>query len=121
MDIANLSVTKFLDTFKSLGIKFSDLETDLLIVVDGRGRMVRVFPGFTAALGYTEADVLGWGIMRIIDARDMPAFIKSFTWPDRKPFRMFHKDGGEVWVKLENWDFADEQQGLLIIRKIERD
>lgn len=114
-------VTEFLITFKNLGIRFSDLETDLLIVVDGRGRITRAFPGFTQALGYTEAEVLGWNIMRIIETRDMPAFVKSFTWPQKRPFRMLHKNNGEVWCRLVNWEFADEQQGLLIIRKIERD
>lgn len=113
-------VTEFLQAFHDLGVAFCDMETDILILLDEQGNIERVYPGFTRALGYTESDVLGYGVLRLVDGRDTAAFVKSFNLlPRPAPFRMFHKDGSEVWVRLEAARFIDKH-GFLIIRKMGR-
>jgi PAS domain S-box-containing protein len=112
-------VTAFLDAFSDTNLQLCDMETDLLIVLDGQGQITRTYPGFTKALGYTEADVLGMNIMRLIESDDVMTFVKAATgFPYPRPFRMTHKGGGVVKVKLEAAQFNDQQCGYLIMRRV---
>jgi PAS domain S-box-containing protein len=111
-------VTAFLDAFRDINLQLCDMETDLLIVLDEQGQITRTYPGFTKALGYSEAEVLGLGIVRLINGDDMMIFVKAATgFPYPRPFKMMHKGGSEVMVRLVAAQFVD-QCGYLIMRRV---
>ncbi len=115
-------VTQFLSAFNDIHVKFADLETDLWIWLDKDGHIKRVWPGFTRALGYTEQDVAGIGITRLVDVNDLAIFIKNFSWYDtkeRRPFRMYHKGGGEVWMRLITVGFARGEAHIILRQRDE--
>lgn len=99
-------VTEFLSAFKDETVRFSDAETDLWILLDGKGCIRRVWPGFTRALGYNEVNIIGNPITDYIDIDTLAVFIKSFGWKNREPFRMLRRGGGLVTVRMEWYEFT---------------
>ena len=96
--MAKHGVTEFLDVFQSDGTIFFDVETDLLVKLDGGGNIMRVNPAFEKELGYSERDVIGKNLIEIAAMRDLDKL-------DPKAFRLLHKGGGEVIVRVEAWKY----------------
>ncbi len=123
------SLTSFLKSFTHYGLRFFDLEPDLLIMLDRYGNIRRVNPAFVAATGRSEADVLGTSIVHLVLDMDLSKFMHAFDLglPRRWPvFRLLHKDAGEIAVQLIRFDFKYIQigshlineDGLLILRPV---
>ena len=108
--MAKHGVTEFLSAFRDTTVRFADHETDLWIELDANGCIQRVWPGFTRALGYAEANILGRPIIDLIDIDTLAMFIKSFGWYDRPypAFRMMHRGGGLVKVRMEWYEFMSD-------------
>lgn len=119
MERPRRGVTEFLNVFRDAAARFADHESDLLILLDKQGCIERVYQGFTQALGYTAADVLGKPIIDFIDIDSLSIFIKSFGWYNapRPPFKMLHKGGGLVDVRMEWYEFQG-YNGYLILRLV---
>lgn len=102
----NRGVTQYLDVLASVYSTFYDIETDALLVLNDKGIVERVSPGFEKLTGYVEADIAGRMITQII------------TFGERDdPIRLLHKGGGEIkcWVVASRF-----RQGkvYLVIRPI---
>lgn len=98
MEKPRRGVTDFLSVFQSDGSIFFDVETDLLIKLDGGGNIMRVNPAFEKTLGYSEFDVIGKNLIEIAAMRDLSKL-------DPKAFRLLKKGGGELIVKVETWKY----------------
>lgn len=111
-------VTEFLQIFQSISQTFLQLESDLLIVLDDFGNIVRVYPGFEKATGRLEYEVLGLPVIALIPQGDLPKFMRSFQ--TMESFRLLHKDHGIVTVYLDNYAFVNIEgikYGFLILRR----
>lgn len=109
-------VTEFLGVFQDVATTFFDLESDILIVLDTRGDIERVNPAWEHVTGYTESEVLRNAIIHYVDVDDYAVFIHAFTDPHPKPFRMLHKGGGVVGVRLVACRFK-QGRGFIVLRK----
>lgn len=114
--MAKHGVTEFLSVFRDEAARFADAETDLLILLDEQGCIARVWPGFTRALGYEEKNILGRPLIDLIDVDTLAMFIKSFGWyPRPYPlFRMLHRGGGMVVVRMEWYEFTKDNCRLIL-------
>lgn len=110
-------VTEFLRVFEDVGATFFDIETDLLIVLDGQGNIERVNPAFERITGYSESDVLGQGIIRLVKMEDWAVFLRTFTAVTPAPFRMLRKFEGEIAVRLMACRFK-QQRGFIVLRRL---
>lgn len=91
-------VTDFLEVFEGDSTIFFDIETDILVKLDGGGNILRVNPAFERVLGYSERDVIGKSLIEISAMHDLDQL-------DPKAFRLLRKNGGEVIVKVEKWKY----------------
>ena len=110
-------VTEFLNAFSDVGATFFEIESDLLICLDERGNISRVNPAFERALNRREADVLGWGMMRLICIDDWAQFLRLFTSPNPPPVRLLKSGSGEIVVRLIAFRFK-MQRGYLAFRPV---
>lgn len=114
--MAKHTVTEFLSVFTDRTAKFADAETDLLILLDSNGCFEYVYAGFTRALGYTETGIHGQAIIDFIDPDTLAMFIKSFGWYSHPypPFKMLHRGGGLVTVRMEWFEFTRDNCWLIL-------
>lgn len=68
---------------------FYDISPDMLIVLDDKGIIERVNPGFTAMTGYAESEVVGSVVTRIIEFDDKDS-----------PLRLMHKNSDEIQCRV---------------------
>lgn len=118
--MARRGVTEFLNVFQDVGTTFFDIESDLLVVLDGQGNIERVNPAFERMLGYSESDVLGMAIIRLVKMDDWAAFLRTFTSTNPAPVRLLCKGQGEIGVRLVACRFKT-QRGYIALRPIGRE
>lgn len=102
-------VTEFLQVFESDKSIFFDIETDLMITLDGGGNVRRVNPAFERVLGYTERDVMGISLVTIISMRDIEIYAPLFVF--------LKKGGGLVTCQVVAWRTRNSQH-YAIFRKV---
>lgn len=116
-------VTEFLRILTSDESTIVDLETDLCIVLDDGGNILRVNQAFERLLGRDEATVIRHGLIDFIHPDDLAAFLHSFDPARNIPsFRMLKFGHGELLVKLMPFKFRrvdGEQRGYIILRPLE--
>lgn len=114
--MAKHGVTEFLQVYEGIAGTFFDIESDLLIVLDKQGGIERVNPSWERITGYTESDVLRNAIIHYVDVDDYARFIRGFTESHPEPFRLLHKGGGLVRVRLIACRFR-QGRGFIVLRK----
>ncbi len=109
-------VTEFLQVFEDFGQQFFSLETDMLVMLDRNGNICRVNPAFETLTGYAESDVLGHGVTHFVDLNDLGKFLNAFTAVKPSPFRMLHKGGGLVTMRLVSWRHRANKSYIILRR-----
>lgn len=100
------------------------MESDLQIVLDAQGNIVKVNPAFEKALGYQEHEVRGVHISDLVHGSDTAKFIRSFSLISGVySFRLLHRGGGDVEVSMVAAQFVrvlDEggRECFLILRTV---
>ncbi len=109
-------VTQFLSAITDPLARFSNHETDLWILLNERGCIKWVWPGFERALGYRVENILGCPIIDFIDIDTLATFIKSFDWYNKPypPFKMLHRGGGLVDVRMEWREFVKDECYIIL-------
>jgi len=115
--VSKHGVTEFLALFADVGTTFFDIESDLLIVLDGQGGIERVNPAFERTLDRIESEVLRVPIIQLIDANDWAKFIRGFTEIHPEAVRMLRKGNGDVLVRLVACRFKGGR-GFIVLRKV---
>jgi PAS domain S-box-containing protein len=111
--VSKHGVTEFLQIFQGDSQVFFDAETDLLIVLDDHGCIVKVNPAFEQRIGYAESRVLGVPIINLMLADDLKS---TSNMP-----RLLHYGGGLVSVSLIDYRYKVTDEGkrwYLILRQV---
>lgn len=116
-----VGVTTWLNSLDSDIRALVDIETDLCIVLDQYGSIIRVNPAFEQRLGYSESDVLRHDIIRYVAVEDLAKFLHSFDArpPGELPpvIRLLKRDHGCIMARLVANRFR-ESRGYLIFRPV---
>lgn len=94
-------VTEFLSIFQGTGATFSDLEPDLLVVLDRNGAIKWVNPAFEKATGYTEYESIGRSLSFCISMTDLENMSPRFHF--------LKKGGGTVKCETVAWRYRNQQ------------
>lgn len=116
--MAPIGVTKWLDSLDGDLRALVEIETDLCVILDQYGSIIRVNPAFEMRLNYAEADVLRHDIIRYIAVDDLAKFLHSFDF-DTKPaiIRLLKREHGYIQARLVAYRFK-ESRGYLIFRPV---
>lgn len=115
--MAKRGVTEYLQVFSDWRIAAFDLESDLIIGLDGDGNIQVVNPAFERVLGYREASVLHKPLIHFVSIRDLSRFIRIFYDRDKESrFNLLHCWTGEVTMQLVDYAFKPDW-GLVILRE----
>jgi PAS domain S-box-containing protein len=93
------------------------LSVDLLIVMDGDGRIVHVNPSWERVLGYRAEDLIGRRVLELPHPDDVTrtaealAAMKAGTPVPNFENRLRHADGHDVWMRWSG--IVDEHEGLI--------
>lgn len=115
------SVTTWLDTFSQVMAVFFDLETDLLVVLDGQGHIERINPAAEKLLGYEPGKLHGAFLIELVSMGDLTTFIEDCRRDNigdtGMPFHLLRRGGGLCRVRLVKfWFEKTSQQSYLILR-----
>jgi PAS domain-containing protein len=115
-------VTEFLQVFSGDESTFVNIETDMLVVLDESGNILRVNPAFEKSLNRQEIDVLRNGFIRYVHQDDLAKFMHSFDDSSKAdPFRISKMEHGFITVRLSAYKFRRTEDGLrgyLVLRLI---
>lgn len=114
-------VTTWLDAFSQVMAVFFDLETDLLIMLDGSGRIARINPAGEQRLGYEPGGLHQVYLIELVSMGDLTVFIEDCRRTDigetGREFNLLRRGGGLCRVRLVKFHFERLiQQSYLILR-----
>ncbi|MCC7550006.1 MAG: PAS domain S-box protein, partial [Methanobacterium sp.] len=101
-------------------------QTDLVVKVDTKGRLLFVSPSYCEMFGKTEEELLGKKFMPLVHEEDIETTEKSFNCVFKPPYTCFHeqrvmaKDGWH-WLAWSDKAVLDDDQNVIAIVGVGRD